>query len=117
MPVIASTSLHFATLPGRESANPLPPDVKDCSVRVVRIPPGGRTPHRHPHSREIVYVAEGSGTAWEDGSRTPVTAGDLLLIEQGVRHATAASGAGLLLVCFFPVGDLAGNVEELDGPP
>lgn len=116
MPVIHTAALPFKMLPGRASANPLPSVIGDCSVRLVRIAPGPRTPHRHPHSREIVYVAEGTGTAWEAGTRTPVSAGDLLLIEPGVPHATAATGTGLLLVCFFPVGDLAGNLEELAGP-
>ncbi len=72
-------------------------------------------PHRHPRSAEVVYVAAGRGTAWEDGVRTPVSAGDFVVIPPGVPHATAASEE-LVLVCFFPAADMAGNVEELDGP-
>ena len=86
-------------------------------MRVVRIAPGPRTPHRHPHSSEVVYVAAGAGVAWEDGRRTAVAAGDLLAIARGVPHATVAGDGGLLLVCFFPHPDLTGNIEELTGPP
>ncbi len=117
MPVIPAAALEFADLPGRRSANPLPKKFDGgCSVRVVQIPPGARTPHRHPHSVEVVYVAAGSGTGWEDGVTAPVTAGDVVVLAAGVPHATIAGGDGLTLVCFFPVGDLNGNVEELDGP-
>lgn len=119
MPVVKAAELEFAELPGRAAANPLPAGFGDgaCTVRVVRIPPGARTPHRHPHSVEVVYVAEGRGTAWEDGHPTPVQAGDMMTIPVGVAHATAAADDGeLLLVCFFPHPTMDGNVEELDGP-
>lgn len=118
MPVIPCHGLDFRELVGRRSADPLPGwAAESCSVRVVRIEPGPRTPHRHPRSVEIAYVAEGSGVAWEGDGRTEVTAGDLLVVPAGVPHATVAtSPGGLLLVCFFPVGDLASNLEELPGP-
>ena len=109
--------MPFAELPGRASADALPAGFDgSCSARVVRIPPGSRTPHRHPRSAEVVYVAAGSGVAWEDGHTTPVSAGDVIAIPQGVPHATAATEAGLVLVCFFPDGDLASNLEELSEP-
>ena len=117
MPVIRGDFLRFNELPGRASADPLPPGVAaGCSLRVVRIEPGVRTPHRHPHTAEVVYVAQGQGVAWEDGATTPVSAGDVIVIPQGVPHATAAAGEELVLVCFFPTEDFAGNLEELDGP-
>jgi quercetin dioxygenase-like cupin family protein len=118
VPVVPAGSLDFAQLPGRRSADPLPPGlVAGGSVRIVRIPPGPRTPHRHPHSAEVVFVAAGTGTAWEDDVATPVGAGDLLVVPAGVPHATVASGTSeLVLVCFFPHADLAANIEELTGP-
>ena len=117
MPVVPAGSLRFAGLPGRLSADPLPPGLAaGCSTRVVRIAPGPRTPHVHPHSAEVVYVAEGSGTAWEDDVPTRVGAGDLIVVPPGVPHATVADGGDLLLVCFFPHPDLAANLEELTGP-
>jgi mannose-6-phosphate isomerase-like protein (cupin superfamily) len=86
-------------------------------VRVVRIAPGPRTPHVHPHSAEVAYVAEGTGTAWEGDHPTPVGPGDLLVVPQGVPHATVATGPeDLVLVCFFPHPDLAANLVDLPGP-
>jgi quercetin dioxygenase-like cupin family protein len=84
---------------------------------VVRIPPGPRTPHRHPHSWEVVYVAEGNGRIWEDEYATVVGAGDVAAISPGTPHATVCTGRSeLVLVCFFPDPDLSGNLEELEGP-
>jgi quercetin dioxygenase-like cupin family protein len=117
MPVIHSTALAFTPLPGRDSADPLAyGPATGSSVRVVRIAPGPRTPHRHPHSSEVAYVAAGTGVAWEDGRRTAVTAGDLIAIPRGVPHATVAGDSGLQLVCFFPHADLSSNIEELRAP-
>jgi quercetin dioxygenase-like cupin family protein len=118
MPVVPAGSLEFAQLPGRLSADPLPLGLAaGCSVRVVRIPPGPRAPHVHPHSAEVCYVAEGTGTAWEDDVATRVAVGDLLVVPPGVPHATVASGTSeLVLVCFFPHADLAANIRELTGP-
>jgi quercetin dioxygenase-like cupin family protein len=118
MPVYRGRDLHYAELAGRSSANPLPgTDAGPCSVRVVRIPPGPRTPHRHPHSCEVVYVVRGRGRVWEDEKVTDVEAGDVVVIFAGVAHATVALGpAELELVCFFPHPDLAANLEELAGP-
>jgi quercetin dioxygenase-like cupin family protein len=108
--------LDFRELPGRWSADPFAGDQAPVSVRVVRIDPGvDRSPHRHPQSCEVVYVAEGTGTMWRDGTTTEVVAGDVVLIPAGVPHATIATGGPLGLVCFFPHPDLARNSEELDG--
>jgi quercetin dioxygenase-like cupin family protein len=107
--------LDFRELPGRWSADPFADGQSPVSVRVVRIAPGvDRSPHRHPHSCEVVYVAEGSGTLWRDGTTREVSVGDIVLIPAGVPHATIATGGELRLVCFFPHPDLAGNSEELD---
>jgi quercetin dioxygenase-like cupin family protein len=118
MPVIPAGSLEFARLPGRLSADPLPAGlVAGCSARIMRIAPGPRTPHVHPHSAEVIYVVEGTGTAWEGDVPTRVAAGDLVVVPPRVPHATVASDAGeLVLVCFFPHPDLAANIQELTGP-
>ncbi len=119
MPVVPTGALRFAELAGRLSADPLASvdDPGGCSVRVVRVPPGPRTPHRHPHSVEVVYVAEGTGRVWEGDRVTAVGPGDVVLVPSGTPHATVATGSSdLLLVCFFPHPDLAANLEELAGP-
>jgi quercetin dioxygenase-like cupin family protein len=118
VPVVPGESLDFARLPGRVSADPVPPGLAvGCSARVVRIAPGPRTPHRHPHSAELAYVVSGTGTAWEDDVPTTVGPGDLLVVPPGVAHATVATGpSDLVLICFFPHPDLGANLEELAGP-
>lgn len=118
MPVLPARGHEFTDLPGRLSSNPLPAGLETgCSVRVVRIAPGARTPHRHPRSEEIVYVAAGRGVAWEDGVSSPVGPGDVIAIPRGVPHATAAGGNGeLVLICFFPDADLGSNLEEMAEP-
>jgi quercetin dioxygenase-like cupin family protein len=118
MPVIRVDALRFRDLPGRRSADPVPPGLGgDYSVRIVTVPPGPRNPHRHPASDEVTYVASGQGVAWEGDESTGVGPGDLLVIPRGIPHATVAHGdAGLVLVCFFPSPDLASNLEELSGP-
>ncbi len=118
MPVYPGREFRYAELAGRRSADPLPPGTADpCSVRVVRVPPGPRTPHRHPHSSEIVYVVGGTGRVWEDDESTDVAAGDVVVIPAGTPHATVCtSGSDLVLVCFFPHPDLSRNLEELSAP-
>ena len=118
MPVVPGGSLEFGALPGRFSADPLPPGLDvGVSARIVRIAPGPRTPHVHPLTAELSYVAGGTGTAWEGDVATEVGEGDLVVVPAGVPHATVASGTSdLVLVCFFPHPDLAANLEELTGP-
>ncbi|MGY1602115.1 cupin domain-containing protein [Geodermatophilus sp. SYSU D00815] len=118
MPVVRAGQLDYVRLPGRLSADPMPAGLAvGASARVVRIAPGPRTPHVHPHSAEVVYVASGTGTAWEDDVPSAVAAGDLVVVPPGVPHATVASGTSdLVLVCFFPHPDLRANLRELPGP-
>jgi quercetin dioxygenase-like cupin family protein len=116
MTVRRGSELDFRELPGRWSADPFADDETPVSVRVVRIAPNvDRSPHRHPHSCEVVYVAQGSGTMWRNGTTTDLAAGDIVLIPAGMPHATIATGGELRLVCFFPHPDLASNTDELDG--
>jgi quercetin dioxygenase-like cupin family protein len=87
-------------------------------MRVVVVEGAGRrTPHRHPRSQEAIYVARGKGILWEEGTAHAFEAGDCALIEPGVAHATIAEpGTSMELVCFFPLADLQGNIEELEDP-
>lgn len=118
MPVVRHEALNYAELVGRSSADPLTGSGREgYSVRFVRVSPGLRTPHLHPHSDELTYVVSGSGTAWEDDVPTTVGPGDLIVVPRAVAHATVTAGdEELVLLCFFPHPDLAANIVELDAP-
>jgi oxalate decarboxylase/phosphoglucose isomerase-like protein (cupin superfamily) len=124
VPVVRRADVHFTDLPGRRSADPVPGGLGDgYAVRVVRVPDGPRTPHLHPHSDEVTYVVSGTGTAYEgapdggDLAPTRVGPGDTIVVPRGAPHATVADAGGELeLLCFFPRGDLADNLVELDAP-
>ena len=108
---------RFRSLPGRFSADPFEgAPVDGFSIRVVRLEGGPRrSPHRHPHSQEAIYVLDGRGVLWENGLANGVKAGDCALIDAGVAHATIPDpGTSMEIVCFFPHPDLRRNLEELE---
>ena len=118
MRIVRAAELRFGQLPGRRSADPFADGgAEGVSVRLARLSPGPRAPHRHPLSVEVIYVVEGEGTHWQAGETERVGPGDVVLVPRGVAHATIpADDAGMLLYCVFPVTTLDGNVEELDEP-
>jgi quercetin dioxygenase-like cupin family protein len=117
--IVDGTALEFGRLPGRRSADPFRDrPLEGVSVRIVRVDRDSpRSPHRHPRSYEVMYVLSGSGDLWEDGRFHRVTAGACIAVPPGVPHATVPdAGTEMELVCFFPTGDLASNIEELEEP-
>jgi len=114
--VVAVGDLEFAELPGRRSSDPFPGADAASSMRIVemeRTP--GRRAHRHPHSVEMVFVADGSGAVWIDGVETPVSRGDVVLVPADTPHGTIPDeGGSMRLVCFFPHPRLADNLVETD---
>lgn len=114
MTVVAGAGLEFVDLPGRRSADPLREVEAAASLRVVELErTEGRTAHRHPHSEEVVYVAEGHGAVWIEGETHDVRQGDVVHVPLGAAHATIpAAGVEMRLVCFFPHPDLSGNIED-----
>lgn len=111
------SDLRYMSLPGRASADPFEGAAPDgLAMRLVRLEGGRpRSPHRHPHSQEAIFVASGAGVLWEDGATHRLEAGDCALIHAGVAHATLPDpGTSMELACFFPHGDLDGNIEELE---
>jgi quercetin dioxygenase-like cupin family protein len=117
--VIRFSDLDFRDLPGRASADPFgSTDPGELAVRVVIVDhQAARTPHRHPMSPEVVFVAEGHGIAWQDGTAIRVGPGDIVWVPRNAPHATIPDpGSRLRLICFFPHGDLSANLVELDEP-
>jgi quercetin dioxygenase-like cupin family protein len=75
------------------------------SFRVFTLEPGGHTPF-HEHSFEhLNYIIEGRGVVRrEDGSETPVKAGDFVMVLPGERHQyrNTADGEQFRFLCAVP---------------
>jgi quercetin dioxygenase-like cupin family protein len=72
-----------------------------------------RGPHQHSDFEECIYVLSGLGTTFADSGEYPLKPGDTLLIPPGEKHVTRNTGkAPLLLLCFFPVGDITVGTAE-----
>jgi quercetin dioxygenase-like cupin family protein len=115
--VVGPDELAFRDFPGRSTADPFKvAGPGQSTVRQVVIEHvETRSPHRHPHSEEVVYVVSGRGRVWLDGTFHPVGPGNWYRIPRGMPHATVAdAGERMSLVCFFPHDDLSRNIEELD---
>lgn len=117
MTVVGPGELEFRDFPGRTTADPFRTAGQGAStvrqVIIEHVP--SRSPHRHPHSEEIVYVVAGRGRVWLDGVVHSVGPGSWYRIPIGTPHATMADpNERMSLVCFFPHDDFASNIEELD---
>lgn len=88
------------------------------TLRLAEIPvpqPGEtpRGPHQHSDFEECIYVLAGHGTTFADSGEYPLKPGDTLLIPPGEKHVTRNTGKEpLLLLCFFPVGDITAGTAE-----
>jgi mannose-6-phosphate isomerase-like protein (cupin superfamily) len=88
------------------------------TLRLVEIPvpqPGEtpRSPHQHYDFEECIYVLSGRGATYADSGEFLLNPGDTLLMPAGEKHVTRNIGKEpLLLLCFFPVADIAKGTEE-----
>jgi quercetin dioxygenase-like cupin family protein len=115
--VVGPGDLVFRDFPGRSTADPFKVAGQGASTvrQVVIEHVESRSPHRHPHSEEVVYVVSGRGRVWLDGTFHDVGPGTWYRIPTGLPHATVADpGERMSLVCFFPHDEFASNIEELD---
>jgi quercetin dioxygenase-like cupin family protein len=91
---------------------------RGITLRLVEIPvakPGDapRTRHYHSDCEECIFVLSGRGTTHADSGVYDLLPGDTLLISSGDRHATHnVSDQPLMLLCFFPVPEIASCMEE-----
>jgi uncharacterized cupin superfamily protein len=52
---------------------------KDFVIFTEDVPPGQSiSPHRHPHSEEILFIHAGTGTAWLDGKESRIGPGTII---------------------------------------
>jgi quercetin dioxygenase-like cupin family protein len=72
-----------------------------------------RAPHHHFDFEECIYVLSGQGTTFAESGEYPLRPGDTLLMPPGEKHVTRNTGSEpLLLLCFFPVADIAEGTQE-----
>jgi len=107
-------------LPGRKSLEIVSGEKGSQAVtlRLVEIPvpqPGDnpRGPHFHQGFEECIFVMSGEGRTDADSGSYPLATGDTILIPPGEKHVTRNTGSvPLVLLCFFPVSDIAGRTRE-----
>ena len=107
-------------LPGRKALEIVSGErgARGITLRLAEIPvpqPGEslRAPHHHSYFEECIYVLSGQGTTFADSGEYPLKAGDTLLVPPGEKHVTRNTGEEpLLLLCFFPVGDITERNSE-----
>jgi len=118
--VLTQSKAKSLGLPGRKSLEIVSGEKGSQAVtlRLVEIPvpkPGEtpRAPHFHQGFEECIYVMSGEGCTEADSGRYPLKAGDTILIPSGEKHVTRNTGAEpLVLLCFFPVADIARRTRE-----
>ncbi len=111
-------------LPGRTSIEIVSGEkgALGVTLRLVEIPvpaPGEpqRGPHHHSDTEECIYVLSGRATTYADSGEYPLEAGDTMLMPAGEKHVTRNTGSQpLVLLCFFPVADIARATEEAPSP-
>ncbi len=68
-------------------------------VFVLTFAPGQELPkHKHPGSSLVVHVTSGSGVVVVDGGETPVSAGDILLVEGEEEFSVRNTGSEALVL-------------------
>jgi len=107
-------------LPGRKAMEIVSAErgARGVTLRLVEIPvvkPGDtlRSAHQHSEFEECIYTLSGRGTTIADSGEYELRSGDTLLIPPGEKHVTRNTGnEPLVLLCFFPVADIAANTQE-----
>ena len=111
-------------LPGRTSLEIVSGEkgARGVTLRLVEIPvptvgEPQRGPHHHDDTEECIYVLSGKATTYAESGEFPLEAGDTILMPAGEKHVTRNTGSGpLVLLCFFPVADVAKSTEEAPSP-
>jgi uncharacterized cupin superfamily protein len=107
-------------LPGRKAVEIVSGErgARGVTLRIVEIPavrPGDalRTAHHHSDFEECIYTLSGQGTTFADSGEYAMRPGDTLLMAPGEKHVTRNTGREpLVLLCFFPVADIAAATQE-----
>lgn len=111
-------------LPGRTSIEIVSGEsgARGMTLRLVEIPVQAiadpqRGPHHHDDAEECIYVLSGRATTYAENGEYSLEAGDTILMPAGEKHVTRNTGnQPLVLLCFFPVADVAKSTEEAPSP-
>ena len=111
-------------LAGRTALEPVSGEIGSrMSFRIAEIPvaqPGDkpRGPHLHRDFEECIYVLWGTGVTHAESGEIPIKPGDIVLIPPNEKHMTMNTGSEpLVLLCFFPVADIAAATQEPGNSP
>jgi len=118
--VFTKSAAKLLGLPGRTALEIVSGEVgaSGITLRKVEIPvpsPGDSLRSRHVHNdfEECIYVLAGEGMTEADSGNYALKAGDAIVIPTGEKHATRNTGTEpLVLLCFFPVGDISQGTAE-----
>lgn len=91
--------------------------LRRVEIPVAQSPQSGRGMHSHRDSEECIYVLQGRGITHAESGDYALEPGDVILIPAGEKHMTSNTGTQtLVLLCFFPVGDIAAGMREEPAP-
>ncbi|MGB6537875.1 MAG: cupin domain-containing protein [Xanthobacteraceae bacterium] len=117
--LLKQTDARILNLPGRLSREAVSGAIgSHLSFRLVEIAPPRpgetpRGPHLHRDFEECIYVLSGKGAMHAESGVHSIAPGDTLLVPPGEKHMTVNTGhEPLMLLCFFPVPDVAAGTTE-----
>lgn len=117
--LLTQAEAKLLNLPGRLSREAVSGAIGSrLSLRIVEIAPTrpgdkGRGPHLHRDFEECIYVLSGRGAMHAESGIATIGPGDILLVPPGEKHMTVNTGSEtLVLLCFFPVPDVAAGTTE-----
>ena len=75
-------------------------------MRLFEVEPGGRTPlHVHANEHEV-FVLDGMGTVWQNGSDIPLSPGTAVFVPPEEKHCFKNTGESTFrFLCLIPVED------------
>lgn len=82
---------------------------------VMSVPPGGEIGEEvHAHVEQTLYFHSGEGEAVLDGKRSPLKAGDILIVTPGTRHNVINTGSAHLKIAtvYAPPNHIDGRVHR-----
>jgi len=118
--VFTQSAAKLLGLPGRTALEIVSGEggASGITLRKVEIPvstalDSPRSRHVHNNFEECIYVLAGEGMTEADSGNYALKAGDAIVISSGEKHATRNTGSEpLVLLCFFPVGDMREGTAE-----